>query len=163
MHQEPPAPISAKEQSARSARVITIARGLGFVGTVEYRHVATRSGGAQYGIGPTIDSDALIVYAEAFRRAAAGDDFSLEAIIAHERGHQLVFRHERLRRSLPRSISLVTEEILASLVGSLVVKNLHDSEDLVAKALGELLGCGIRLAEASRRIREVLTYLESVL
>jgi hypothetical protein len=133
------------------------------VGKVEYRHVATSSGGAQYGMAPTIEQDVLIVYAEAFRRDVAGDDFSLEAIIAHERGHQLVCRHERLRRNAPREMTAVTEEILASLFGSLLARRLGDREDLVAKAILELLDRGLPLKDASRRIQELLVYLEGIL
>ncbi len=163
MHVEPLEPISAADQQARVARVDAIARGMGFVGTVAYRHVATSSGGAQYGMGPTVDQDVLIVYAEAFRRDAVRDDFSLEAIIAHERGHQLIYRHDRLRRNAPREMSSVTEEVLASLLGSLVVSRVRDREDLVAKAIVELLDRGLSLTDASRRIQELLMYLEEIL
>jgi hypothetical protein len=34
-------------------------------------------------MGPDIQQDVLVVFAEAFRRSAAGDDFTVEAIIAH--------------------------------------------------------------------------------
>jgi hypothetical protein len=59
MQNEPPDPISEPEQQARQARVEAIARRLGFIGRIEYRHVATSSGGAQYGIGPTSEQDVL--------------------------------------------------------------------------------------------------------
>jgi hypothetical protein len=55
MNEESPQPVSAEEERARLACAEAIARRLGFIGTVEYRHVSTTSGGAQYGIGPTID------------------------------------------------------------------------------------------------------------
>ncbi len=83
MHDDAPEPISAAEERARLARVDAVARRLDFVGRVEYRHVSTRSGGAQYGMGATVEGDLLVVYPEAFRRDSAPDDFSLEAIIAH--------------------------------------------------------------------------------
>ena len=44
---------------------------------------------AQYARGSTAHEDLLTVYAEAFERDADPEDFSLEAILAHERGHQL--------------------------------------------------------------------------
>src|SRR2546421_6255 len=77
---------------ARRKRVARIARALGFVGHVEYRHVYSQTGGAQYGQGTTAAEDLLTVYAEAFDRDADPDDFSLDAILAHERGHQLLAR-----------------------------------------------------------------------
>jgi hypothetical protein len=51
---------------------------------VEYRHVYSQTGGAQYGRGNTPEEDLLTVYAEAFERDADPQDFSLEAMIAHE-------------------------------------------------------------------------------
>lgn len=57
-----------------------MARALGFVGRVEYRHVYSASGGAQYGHGAEVESDLLTVYAEAFDRDADPEDFSLSAI-----------------------------------------------------------------------------------
>jgi len=95
-------PISQSEFDARVRRAEAIAHDLGFVGLVEYRHARSNSGGGSFCLAPTIESDLLIVYADAFSRDAAGDDFSLEAIIAHERGHQLLHRHERLLRVLPK-------------------------------------------------------------
>src|SRR5437764_808242 len=94
---------------------------MGFAGRIEYRHESSKAGGAQYGLGVSDEADTLIVYAGAFERDADPDDFSLEAIIAHERGHQLVARHPRLRRNLPATWSDVAEEIVASLLGSLIV------------------------------------------
>src|SRR5438046_170912 len=88
-------------------------------------------GGAQYGMAPIIEQDLLLVYADAFRRDAAGDDFSLPAIIAHERGHQVLCRHERLRRNTPQEMSSATEEVLASLIGALISDDSRDGEMLV--------------------------------
>lgn len=128
-------PISPAEVKARTKRVLAVARKLGFVGAVQYRHAISASGGAIYCLGPTIDEDMLVVYAEAFARDAAGDDFSLEAIIAHERGHQLLHRHERLRRVRPKEISETTEEVLASLLGALITPVPVDSRTLEMKAV----------------------------
>ncbi len=89
------------ELVARERRASRIAREVGFEGRVEYRHVYSQSGGAQFGLGASPGQDLLIVYAEAFERDANPEDFSLEAMIAHERGHQLLARHERLARNLP--------------------------------------------------------------
>jgi|SRR5579884_1858748 len=123
MHDKPPRAISTQQQIARRARVEAIARELGFVGAVEYRHVSTASGGAQYGMASTEVEDLLVVYPIAFERDSDPDDFSLEAIIAHERGHQLVCRHKRLRRNMPDPMSEATEEVLASLVGAVICHN----------------------------------------
>ena len=156
-------PISAADHSARLGRVVAVARQLGFVGKVRYRHAYSGSGGAMFCLAPTIEEDLLVVYAEAFLRDADGDDFSLEAIIAHERGHQLLYRHERLLRNKPKKMSDVTEEVLASLIGALIVPGSGDSETLVFKALGELVEHGMEPAEASRRVDENLRFLEAVL
>jgi hypothetical protein len=163
MHQQAPEPISAVENVARVERVEAIARRVGFVGLVGYRHASSQCGGAQYGMAPTIEQDMLVVYAEAFRRDAAGDDFSLEAIIAHERGHQLWCRDERLRRNAPSEMSAVTEEVLASLAGSLIADDPRDAEMLILKALAELLERGLPAAEASQHVDDVLRYLEEIL
>jgi hypothetical protein len=77
-----PEPISASERMARQRRASEAARHLGFIGNVEYRHVYSQAGGAQYGLGVTPEQDLLITYAEAFERDADPDDFSLEAISA---------------------------------------------------------------------------------
>jgi hypothetical protein len=163
MEEESLQPISATENAARRARAEAIARRVGFVGVVEYRHAISLSGGAQYGMAPTIEQDVLLLYAEAFRRDAAGDDFTLAAIIAHERGHQLLCRHERLRRNIPAAMSAVTEEVLASLIGSLIADDSRDREMLVLKALAELVDRRMPAADARRRVEDILSYLEAVL
>jgi hypothetical protein len=84
-----PRPLTAAERRARRRRVVRLARELRFVGRIEYRHVFSQTGGAQYARGSNADEDLLTVYAEAFERDADPEDFSLEAILAHERGHQL--------------------------------------------------------------------------
>src|SRR6266481_6451352 len=109
MPQPSPRPISAHERSARQRRITQIAHRLGFAGQIEYRHVYSQAGGAQYGLAVAPEYDLLIVYAEAFERDADPDDFSLEAIIAHERGHQLLARHQPLTRNLPPAWSRVSE------------------------------------------------------
>jgi hypothetical protein len=112
-----------------------------FVGRVEYRHVYSQSGGAQYARGVGEAGDVLTVYAEAFDRDANPDDFSLAAIVAHERGHQLLARHPRLARRFAGS-TLAAEEVLASLLGALVLGPGNDRDTLVAKATVEVLSSG---------------------
>src|SRR5437899_2805544 len=133
-----PKPISAAEHRARLRRTKRIGRRLGFAGRVEYRHVHSRSGGAQFCIGPSIDNDLLVVYAEAFEPDADPDDFSLEAIIAHECGHQSLIRNAHLRTILAKFPGARFEEILASLVGSLLLGESESAKMLVWKATAEL-------------------------
>ena len=155
-----PKPISAAERAARLQRVTRIARGLGFVGRVEYRHVFSSSGGAQFGLGSAAERDLLVVYAEGFIRDASHGDFTLDAIIAHERGHQIVCRNDGLQRFLADKTAPATEEILASLVGSLIAEDETDRHSLVLKAVDEAVRCGLDLAEAMELVTELRTLLE---
>lgn len=163
MPQRRPSPISTSERSARQRRVSQIARQFGFVGHVEYRHVQSQAGGAQYGLAAVPDEDLLIVYAEAFERDADPDDFSIEAIIAHERGHQLLARHERLVRNLPKRWSGVTEEIAASLLGSILADREKDRQALLLKALFEAEKQGLEAYRAVALIKELQALLERIL
>ena len=139
-----------------------IARALGFVGRVEYRHVYSQSGGAQYGRGADAGSDLLTVYAEAFDRDADPDDFSLSAIIAHERGHQLLPRHPRLSVLLA-SASPAAEEALASLLGALVLEPGPDRDALLDKAAFEMLNRGATAEMAERVIANLWDQLGRLL
>lgn len=145
-----PKPIGPAEARRRRSVALRIARELGFIGRVEYRHVHSQSGGAQYGRGDKVGADLLTVYAEAFERDADTEDFSLAAIIAHERGHQVAARHPRLSVLLT-AVSPVAEEVLASLLGALVLTPGPDRETLVDKAAFELLSRGAT-AEATERV-----------
>ena len=156
-------PISEAEHEARLSREVAIARHLGFVGALEYPHVFRRSGGATYCLAPVIEQDMLIVYANAFSRDAAGEDFTLEAMIAHERGHQLLYRHERLRRVLPEKMSEATEEALASMLGALIVDDSRDKEDLELKAIWDLVRHGMEQSDARRAVEERLRLLRRFL
>ena len=158
-----PKPITPSERLARQRRVVQIARGLGFTGRVEYRHVDCRTGGARYGLAKSPQQDLLVVYAKAFERDADLDDFSLEAILAHERGHQLLARHGRLTRNLPGEWSGVTEEIVASLLGSLLVQEESDQQDLLLKALFEAANQGFPIEQATVFIMELRSLLEKIL
>jgi hypothetical protein len=61
MPQRRPAPISQSERRARQSRASRVARQLGFVGRVEYRHVYSLAGGGQYGLAAVPDHDLLMV------------------------------------------------------------------------------------------------------
>lgn len=158
-----PRAISASEQLARDRRASQIARRLGFEGRVEYRHVYSQAGGAQFGLGVTPEHDLLIVYAEAFERDADPDDFSLEAILAHERGHPLLARHKRLTRNLPRTWSAISEEIVASVLGSLLVDEEKEKQNLLLKALFVAQTQGLEPEHAASLITELRAFLEQIL
>lgn len=140
-----------------------MAESLGFVGNVEYRHVySQRSGGAQYGRGSTEKDDLLIVYAEAFERDADREDFSLEAMIAHERGHQILARHPRIAKCVT-GIPAASEEILASVLGAILCNRESDRLTLYGKAVCDLLVCGQDSESAERQIQTLLETLEAML
>ena len=162
MTQPRPRPIPAAARNARQRRAARIARRLGFNGQVEYRHVYSQAGGAQYGLAASPEQDLLIVYAEAFDRDADPDDFSLECILAHERGHQLLARHPRLTRNLPATWSGVTEEIVASLLASLLLDGEEDQRNLLLKAVFEAENQGLESERATALIRELRALLEKI-
>ena len=91
---------------------------------------------AQYCRGNTPEEDLLTVYAEAFERDADPNDFSLEAMIAHERGRQVLARHPRLS-ALLASASPAAEEVLASLLGAVVLEPGPNRDPLLDKAAFE--------------------------
>ena len=157
-----PGSLTAAEKRTRRNRVARIARKLGFVGRVEYRHVYSQTGGAQYGRGNTIEEDLLTVYAEAFERDAEPEDFSLEAMIAHECGHQMLARHPRIAERVV-GISDASEEILASLLGAMICDADADRDTLFAKAIAELFDHGQSVASAQRQLQELWNLLESLL
>ena len=104
----------------------------------------------------------LTVYAEAFERDADPEDFSLEAMIAHEGGHQILARHPRIAKRVA-GISDASEEILASLLGAMISNNNTDRDTLYAKATAELLDRGQSAQKASRQIQELWDLLEALL
>ena len=103
------------------------------------------------------------MYAEAFDKDADPGEFSLEAMIAHERGHQLIARHERLKRVRPAPWNDAAEEILASLVGSLLVESSADEEDLLLKAMFDSVKIGNDLAAVQEHFVEIREALRSIL
>ena len=132
MNYEEPRPLILVDRRARERRAANIAHQLGFVGSIEYRHVTSQTGGAQFGRGKTAKDDLLTVYAEAFERDSDPEDFSLSAMIAHECGHQLLARHPRIARRV-EGISNTSEEILASLLGAMICYNEIDRNALFAR------------------------------
>ena len=157
-----PGPLTPVERRARRNRAARIARQLGFFGSVEYRHVYSQTGGAQYGRGNTPEEDLLTVYAEAFERDADPEDFSLKAMIAHECGHQLLARHPRIAKRVT-GISEASEEILASLLGAMICEADADRVTLFAKATAELLDRGQSAESANRQLQLLWNLLEALL
>lgn len=158
-----PRPLPAAERRTRRNRVARLAQALGFTGRIEYHHVYSQTGGAQYGRGSTANDDLLTVYAEAFERDADPEDFSLTAIVAHERGHQLLARHPRIAKRVAGRISAGSEEILASLLGAMLCDAEADRDALVAKATVELLDHGASLEVTTQRLQELWDLLERLL
>jgi hypothetical protein len=163
MPESSPSPISAQEERGRLRRIQRIASKLGFEGRVEYRHVLSGAGGAQYGIGASAELDLLVVFSEAFVRDENPDDFSLEAILAHERGHQLLVRHPRFTAFLAGGITLTSEEVLASVIGSIIVEREEDQQSLYYKGLLELIARGVDSLNAVRLLNELRNLLEKAL
>jgi hypothetical protein len=157
-----PEPLSPGERRARRRRAVRIARRLGFVGRVEYRHVYSQTGGAQYGRGSSQQADLLTVYAEAFERDADPEDFSLEGMIAHECGHQILARHPRIARRVA-GVSPASEEILASLLGAMICREDADRVTLYARAMAELLDRGQSAEVAAQLLEELSGLLEALL
>lgn len=157
-----PRPLTPGELRARRRRAARIARKLGFVGRIEYRHVYSQTGGAQYGRGSSPQADLLTLYAEAFERDADPQDFSLKAMIAHECGHQILARHPRIAKRVA-GISEASEEILASLLGAMICNEDNDRVALYAKATAELLDRGQSIEAATRQIQELWELLEALL
>ena len=162
---ETPAPklLTASQRRFRRNRVKRIARQLGFAGIVEYRHVYSPAGGAQYGRGRAESDDLLVVYAEAFDRDANPDDFSLMAILAHECGHQILARHPRIAKRVEGRISEASEEILASLLGSTLCDDEVDRETLMFKAVAEWTDHGESPDTAFKRLEELRNLFEALL
>lgn len=158
-----PRPVTPAKRRVRRSRAARVARELGFVGRIEYRHVYSQTGGAQYGRGSTAKEDLLTVYAEAFERDADPEDFSLEAILAHERGHQLLARQPRIAKRIAGRVSVASEEILASLLGAMLCAAEADRDALVGKATVELLNHGEAAGVATRRLQELWDQLEALL
>jgi len=66
MSNNAPSQLNPIQERQRLRRITQIARTFGFIGSIEYRHVYSQTGGAQYGRGSSSSRDLLIVYAEAF-------------------------------------------------------------------------------------------------
>lgn len=104
----------------------------------------------------------MTVYAEAFDRDADPDDFSLAAILTHERGHQVLARHPQLSVLLA-SASPAAEEVLASLLGALVLKPGPDRDTLLDRAAFESLSRGATVETAERVIANLWDLLGKLL
>jgi hypothetical protein len=97
-----------------------------------------------------------------FERNADPEDFSLDAMIAHECGHQILARHPRLTKRVA-GLSEASEEILASLLGAMLCKDEADRVTLYAKATAALLDRGQSADAATRQLQQLWDLLEALL
>jgi hypothetical protein len=94
--------------------------------------------------------------------SADPDDFSLKAMIAHERGHQILARHPRIAKRVT-GVSLASEEILASLIGAIICGEGDNRFMLYAKAAAELLSHGQSPQSTERQLENLWEALEELL
>ena len=120
-------------------------------------------GRREYGRAGIAEEDLLIVYAEAFEKGADPEDFSLNAILAHQRGHQMLARHPLIAQRVAGRISDASEEILASLLGAMICEDEKDRDDLIAKAAVELIEHGESPGTAYQRLQELKNLFEALL
>ena len=85
----------------------------------------------------------MILCAEAFERDADPDDYDLDAIIAHECGHQRLHRVPELRAIMEQYPGEAFEEILASFVGCILMGEAESAWMLLSRATSELGDLGI--------------------
>ena len=105
----------------------------------------------------------MVIYAAAFERDANPDDFSLEAMIAHECGHQRLRRNPNMQPIVAKFPDAELEEILASVVGSLLLGESASAQTLKWKAAADLSDLGVRIefadhfvAQLSKTVRDLL-------
>jgi hypothetical protein len=163
MSRREPQAIDNRETVRRQRYAVRLARSVGFRGCVEYRHAYSQTGGAQYCIGPEVDADVLLVYAEAFERDTDPHDFGLSAMVAHEAGHQRLVRNRDLCTLGRRLSGSIYEEVLASLIGSLVVNDPADAQHLVWKATVDLTTVGLSAEETVRTIERIRLVLKELI
>ena len=157
-----PKKLDKRQVARRQARVTRLASSFGFTGQVEYRHAYSQTGGAQFCFGLGAASDVLLVYAEAFDRDLDPDDFSLAAIIAHEGGHQRLLRDSHLAAIGRKLSGQVFEEVLASVIGSLLVEDRQDAEHLVGKATVDLATLALSAVSVVRTIEQLRGLLKEL-
>lgn len=159
---QPPA-ITLTERARRIDLVRHSAAKLGFRGRVEYWHRYGSEGPAQVRLGANITQDVLRVFSQVFERENDPQQFSLEAIVAHECGHQVFHRHRLLHRWFGSRVSLSHEEIIASLIAALLVASRTDKDALLDKAFSDALETGISGPEATSMINGLRAVLELLL
>ena len=75
----------------------------------------------------------------------------------------MLARHPRLGPLVAGRTSLVSEEILASILGALISPASRDRDALLAKAVVELLSRGEQPEAAMRLVSQLSDYLETML
>ena len=108
------------------------------------------------------NADELRVFAEAFDRDQNGQDFSLAAMVAHECGHQRLFRDPQLAAIGRKLTGQIFEEVLASLIGSCLVSDARDRQHLVWKATADLSMMRLSSASVGRTIEQLRVLLKEL-
>ena len=58
---------------------------------------------------------------------------------------------------------MVSEEVLASLIGSLLVFEVDDRNDLAMKAIHDVIGCEVKCEKAKEVVMNLRSVLEAIL
>ena len=83
--------------------------------------------------------------------------------MAHECGHQVIFRHRVFRQWASGNLPEASEEIVASIVGALLVGNDQDHDALIDKAFDEAVTCGLDPHRAKAFVSGLKKTLEALL
>jgi hypothetical protein len=147
-----PRPLTLAELRARRSHVARLARGLRFVGRIEYRHAYSQTGGAQCGRGSTADEDLLTVYAEAFERDADPEDFCRLGVF---KNCGISWRHfcDRTQKAQYRPSGTATRVGRDRRVSDPLAGSTHDRPGAPAAEESEVLRSLRRFLEEPRRRR----------
>ena len=81
----------------------------------------------------------------------------------HECGHQVAVRNSTLKRWLHGELPVASEEVLASIIGSLLVFEVEDHNDLAMKAIHDVIRCGVKREKAKEVVMNLRSVLEAIL
>ncbi|MCI0638122.1 MAG: hypothetical protein L0Y70_03550 [Gemmataceae bacterium] len=120
----------------------------------------SQTGGAQYGRGNKPEDDLLTIYAEAFERDADPEEFSLEGMIAHECGHQILARHPRIaKRVIGVSTMIGTKKL--STIRKEIEKALASEGQNPIQRLERQIASAKRRGESTEVIEGLKRFLEA--
>jgi hypothetical protein len=86
-----------------------------------------------------------------------------QMLIAHECGHQRLYRDRKLRPVLAKFPGEQFEEILASLVGSTLLRESESAQTLLWKAAAELTDLGVTINYADHLVKRLTHILRKLL